>query len=35
MESGTHEELIRHVEPYARLYGMTYASLVVGFDRKA
>ena len=32
MESGTHEELIRRHGPYARLYDMTYASLVVGFD---
>ena len=32
MESGTHEELIRREGPYARLYDMTYVSLVAGFD---
>ena len=32
MESGTHEELVRRHGPYARLYDMTYASLVAGFD---
>jgi len=32
MESGTHEELTRRKGPYARLYDMTYASLVTGFD---
>ena len=32
MESGTHEELVRREGPYARLYDMTYASLVAEFD---
>ena len=32
MENGTHEDLVRREGPYARLYDMTYASLVAGFD---
>ena len=32
MESGTHDELVRCNGPYARLYDITYASLVAGFD---
>ena len=35
MESGSHEDLVRREGPYARLYDMTYASLVAGFDREA
>ena len=35
LEGGTHEELVRRHGPYARLYDMTYASLVAGLDDEA